>query len=338
MSLAPSARAFPEVKNLSCAIEENIKQAVTLIRSGGLVAFPTETVYGLGADALNPRAVARIFEIKNRPSFDPLIVHIADFRDVEKLCSFVSLLAKKLMRKFWPGPLTLILPKCGIVPDIVTAGLPTVAVRMPSHNVALQLIRLAGRPIAAPSANPFGFLSPTTAAHVTEQLGGKVDLILDSGQCSVGIESTILDLSGGMPTLLRPGGISPEEIEKVIGHTVQREKGILSKPKAPGQLPSHYSPRTPIKILNGDRFVPNGKIGLLAFKAPQQGAFFRVVEVLAPSGDLEEAAANLFSCLHRLDKANLDVIYAEPVPEVGLGRAIMDRLRRASALKSNGGL
>jgi len=326
------------MKNFLGSTTENIERAAALIRNGGVVAFPTETVYGLGADAFNPQAVARVFEIKNRPSFDPLIVHIADFSGMEKLCSSVNALAKKLMKKFWSGPLTLVLPKHKTVPDIVTAGLPTVAVRMPSHSVALRLIQLAGTPIAAPSANPFGFLSPTTAVHVAEQLGDKVDLILDSGQCSVGIESTILDLSGGMPTLLRPGGIPIEEIEKALDRTVLKGNEILSNPKSSGQLPSHYSPRTPIKILNGDRFVPNGKIGLLAFKTLQNDASFRVVEVLSSSGDLKEAAANLFSCLHRLDNAKLDVICAEPVPEVGLGRAIMDRLRRASAPKGNGGL
>jgi L-threonylcarbamoyladenylate synthase len=319
------------MNNLFFDTKENITQAAALIQKGGVVAFPTETVYGLGADAFNPRAVARIFEIKDRPSFDPLIVHIADFSDTGKLCSSVNALALKLMKEFWPGPLTLVLPKHKTVPDIVTAGLSTVAVRMPSHSVALRLIQLAGTPVAAPSANPFGFLSPTNAAHVAEQLGDKVDLILDSGQCSVGIESTILDLSGDVPALLRPGGIPIEEIEKVIGRTVLKGNEVVSKPMAPGQLPSHYSPCTPIKILDDDQFKPIGKAGFLAFRTPKNDVSFCVVEVLSPSGDLKEAAANFFSCLHRLDALKLDLIYAEPVPEIGLGRAIMDRLRRASA-------
>ncbi|MFH1801080.1 MAG: L-threonylcarbamoyladenylate synthase [Candidatus Omnitrophota bacterium] len=326
------------MKNLLCSTNENLRRAAALIQNGGVVAFPTETVYGLGADVFNLRAVARIFEIKNRPSFDPLIVHIADFNDMKKLCSSINASAKKLMKKFWPGPLTLVLPKHKTVPDIVTAGLPTVAVRMPSHSVALRLIQLAETPIAAPSANPFGFLSPTTAMHVAEQLGDKVDLILDSGKCSVGIESTILDLSGDMPVLLRPGGIPLEVIEKAMGQTVLKGSQSLPKPMSPGQLPCHYSPSTPIKILNGEQSKQIGKVGLLALKVPRNEAFFKAVEVLSISGDLKEAAANLFSCLHRLDGAKLDMIYAEPVPEVGLGRAIMDRLRRASAPKGDGSL
>jgi L-threonylcarbamoyladenylate synthase len=321
------------MKNSLCATKESIAQAAALIKDGGVVAFPTETVYGLGADVFNPRAVTRIFEIKNRPSFDPLIVHIADPGDMEELCSSVNPLAVRLTKEFWPGPLTLVLSKHKSVPDIVTAGLPTVAVRMPSHGVARRLIRLAGRPIAAPSANPFGFLSPTMAMHVVEQLGDKVDLILDSGPCSMGIESTILDLSGEFPTLLRPGGIPAEEIEKLIGKVTFDKREPDPRPVSPGRLPSHYSPVTPVKILTGDLPETLGSAGFLAFKAPQNETHFKAVEVLSASGDLKEAAANLFSCLHRLDALKLDLICVEPVPEVGLGRAIMDRLRRAAARK-----
>lgn len=322
------------MKNLLAVSNESMEQAAALIRDGGVVAFPTETVYGLGANAFNPLAAARIFEIKNRPQFDPLIVHIADFDFIQKVCADIPALAKTVMEKFWPGPLTLVLRKNPAVPDIVTSGLDTVGVRMPSHPIALRLIRESGVPIAAPSANPFGYLSPTSAAHVAEQLGSKVDLILDAGSCAIGIESTILDLSRESPFLLRPGGVPVEEIERVIGREVLAENRILSKPAAPGQLPQHYSPRTPLKILADHQLQSEKKKGLLAFQRAREPESFAAIEILAPSGDLQEAAVNLFSCLHRLDKAGLDVIYAEAVPESGLGKAIMDRLRRAACLSA----
>jgi len=310
---------------------KNIKLAAELLRKGGLVAFPTETVYGLGADTLNSHAVARIFEVKNRPRFDPLIVHIDSLEDIEKLCLNIDERAKKLMKRFWPGPLTLILPKSSRVPDIVTAGLPNVAVRMPSHHVALELINEAGMPIAAPSANPFGYLSPTTAEHVKEQIGEKVDLILDGGKCPIGVESTVIDLTESEPTLLRSGGLPLEEIEQVIGK-VKISHVNPERPRSPGQMPCHYSPRTPIRILEDKKFkIPTGKkVGLLAFSHPKGELPYEMVEVLSSQRDLREAAANFFSCLHRLDGAGLDIILAEPVEEVGLGRAIMERLRRAS--------
>jgi L-threonylcarbamoyladenylate synthase len=196
---------------------KKIGLAADLLKKGGLVAFPTETVYGLGANALNSHAVARIYEVKNRPRFDPVIVHISSLADIRQLCLSVDKRAKKLMERFWPGPLTLILPKSSMVPDIVTAGLPTVVVRMPSHPVVLELIKEADIPIAAPSANPFGYLSPTTAEHVKEQIGEKVDLILDGGKCPIGVESTVIDLTESEPSLLRSGGLPLEEIEQVIG-------------------------------------------------------------------------------------------------------------------------
>lgn len=309
----------------------SIKRAAAIIREGGLVAFPTETVYGLGSDALNPMAVAKIFEVKNRPSFDPIIVHIDKTTWMKKLCTSMDERAKKLMKKFWPGPLTIVLPKTELVPDIVTAGLPTVAVRMPAHSVALKLIKEAKTPIAAPSANPFGYLSPTTANHVREQLGDKVDLILDGGKCPIGVESTVIDLTGAEPALLRPGGLPVEEIEKIIGDVRRYSKKRL-RPISPGLLRTHYSPRTPLKILEKvPKVKANERAGLLAFTPLSLRKPYEIVEVLSPTGDLREAAARLFSCLHELDKAGLDVIYAEPVPEVGLGRAIMDRLYRAAS-------
>lgn len=317
------------------ATPQAIRHAAAIIRNGGVGAFPTEMVYGLGADALNATAVAKIFAVKNRPRFDPLIVHIADFSELQKLCGAVDVRAFRLVQHFWPGPLTLVLPKSDIVPDIVTAGLATVAVRMPDHNVALELIRAAATPIAAPSANPFGYLSPTTAEHVQEQIRSKVELILDGGPCLVGVESTILDLTGEEPVLLRAGGLAVEAIEQVIGR-VEIQTGNAARPLAPGQFPRHYSPQTPLIILEDkqNKFRENERIGLLAFKPPAKEQDFEVVEVLSLQGNLQEAAANLFTCLHRLDKAGLDVIFAEPVTEAGLGGAIMDRLRRASTRRT----
>jgi len=312
--------------------DQKIHRAAAIIRGGGIVAFPTETVYGLGADAFNPLAVARIFEIKNRPYFDPLIIHIADLSDLSKLVIDLPHHAERLVKKFWPGPLTIVLLKKDEVPDIVTAGLPTVAVRMPKHLIALDLIKEAGRPISAPSANPFGYVSPTTAEHVRDQLGDQVDLILDGGPCEVGLESTIVSFIEEKPRLLRPGGLPLEEIESII-KKVETNPIEEKRPSAPGLLPKHYAPRTPIVVegweRNFDRYQ-NRRVGLLVFRDTNIPLPFQHVEVLSPQGDLREAAANLFAAIRRLDALNLDLILAEPVPEAGLGRAIMDRLRRAS--------
>ncbi|MEW5759262.1 MAG: L-threonylcarbamoyladenylate synthase [Candidatus Thermoplasmatota archaeon] len=308
-----------------------LKECVAIIKDGGIFAFPTETVYGLGANAFNPKAVARIFEVKNRPSFDPIIVHIGEFSQVSLLCSSIDERCRDLMKRFWPGPLTIVLQKSKTVPDIVTAGLPTVAIRMPSHKIALEIIRAASTPIAAPSANPFGYLSPTTAEHVKEQIGEKVDLIIDGGKCPIGLESTVLELIGKTPTVLRLGAVPLEAIEEVVGK-VKISKTNISKPKSPGQLLKHYSPKTPLKLI-GDTKVKlqkDKKIGLLAFMKPKKKLPYEIIKVLSNNGDLREAAANLFSHLHELDNAHLDIIYAESLPEVGLGRAIMDRLRKAS--------
>lgn len=308
----------------------SIERAAEIIRQGGNVAFPTETVYGLGASAFNARAVARVFALKGRPRFDPLIVHIAALTEVESLAASFPRAARKLAEQFWPGPMTLILPKHPVVPDIVTADLPSVAIRQPDHPMALALIRAAGVPIAAPSANPFGRTSPTTAAHVAKQFGDELELILDGGPCRVGVESTIVSFVGPTPVLLRPGGIPLEDIETVIGQiAVQGPEG--ERPLAPGQLPSHYAPQTPLRLLNeNDSLAIPGRIGLLSFRRPRNRAGLAAVEVLSENGDLCEAAANLFAAIRRLDVQRLDLIIAEPVPETGLGRAIMDRLRRAS--------
>ena len=312
--------------------DQAIHRAAQIIKKGGLVAFPTETVYGLGADAFNPIAVARIFEVKRRPYFDPLIVHVANPSNVEKLVKETPSNAKKLIEKFWPGPLTIVLLKEKKIPDIVTAGLPTLAIRMPDHPMALALIEESRCPIAAPSANPFGYLSPTTAEHVRDQLGDQVDLILDGGPCPVGVESTIVSFLEEKPILLRPGGVSLEELESVIGKVeISSSEG---RPSAPGMLPKHYAPRTPIILdrseKNLDRYKDK-KIGLLLFQEPKDSPKYHAVEILTTRGDLREAAANLFAAIRRLDALHLDLIIAEPIPEAGLGRAIMDRLRRAAS-------
>lgn len=319
------------------ASKENIRRAASIIRNGGLVSFPTETVYGLGADAFNPLAVARIFEVKNRPSFDPLIVHVHTPEQLDHLAREVDPLARKLIDAFWPGPLTLVFKKSDAVPDIVTAGLPTVAIRMPSHEAARELIAESGSPVAAPSANPFGYLSPTTAAHVASQLGEGVEMILDGGACAVGLESTILRIDEKGPVLLRPGGLPVEEVERVAGRVLPAREE-LARPDAPGQLESHYAPRTRLVIIDDmARLVPVKNSGLLSFAAspPAVSSRFRMVEVLSLQGDLREAAARFFQCLHRLDGAGLDVIYAQAVPEKGLGRAIMNRLRKSSGRRGS---
>jgi L-threonylcarbamoyladenylate synthase len=313
---------------------EAIRHAAALIRRGGIVAFPTETVYGLGADAFNPLAVARIFEVKGRPSFDPLIIHVAHPEDLEKLVKEIPSPAKQLIARVWPGPLTVVLNKKEEVPDLVTAGLPTVAVRMPRHPMTLDLIDQAGCPIVGPSANLFGYLSPTAAEHVRSQLGDQIDFILDGGPCEVGVESTIVSFHESVPRLLRPGGIPLEEIESIIGK-VEVSPVEKEKPLAPGMLPRHYAPKTPVIIDQRDKTLSthrDKKIGLLAFQEPANSSSFQHIEVLSKKGDMKEAAANLFAAIRRLDALNLDMIIAEPIPEVGLGRAIMDRLRRASGV------
>ncbi|HSN03882.1 MAG TPA: L-threonylcarbamoyladenylate synthase [Nitrospira sp.] len=312
---------------------ESLRLAAGVIRNGGLVAFPTETVYGLGCDALNPDAVTRIFEAKQRPSFDPLIVHIADRSALETLIPLLSTRERRLMEAFWPGPLTLVLPKHARVPDLVTAGLPTVAVRMPSHPVAQTLIREAGVPIAAPSANPFGYVSPTCAQHVVDGLGDRVDLILDGGPCPIGVESTIVSMGGTWPELLRPGSITIAALRKVIGPVVRATPNQTLI--APGHLPRHYATLTPMTILAGpgiELVAPDHeRVGLLAISQPNhRDDRLCAMEVLSATGDLREAARNLFAALRRLDALGLDRLYAESCDERGLGLAIMDRLRRCA--------
>ncbi|HAF95577.1 MAG: threonylcarbamoyl-AMP synthase [Elusimicrobia bacterium GWF2_52_66] len=307
----------------------NIKKAAASIRRGGVVAFPTETVYGLGADGFNPEACARIFEIKKRPRFDPLILHAASLGQAKKLFSKIPKPALKLMKKFWPGPLTLVLAKTKAVPGIVTAGLDTVAVRVPAHPMALKLIKLSGRPIAAPSANLFGRLSPTTARHVKNQLGNGPDIILDGGKAGVGVESTIIAFIGAKPVLLRPGGLAVEKIEKIVGKLFTPARGA-KKPIAPGGLKKHYSPAVKLKLVNNESSArPGPRSAYLAFSKLPPGKY-KKTELLSAKGDLREAAANLFKCLHSLERKGVGVIYAERVPRHGLGLAIMDRLKRGA--------
>jgi L-threonylcarbamoyladenylate synthase len=312
------------------AIPENITKAAEEIKRGNIVAFPTETVYGLGADALNPIAVSKIFEAKNRPSFNPLIVHLHEHSGINEVCEYSDERIDLLIEKFWPGPLTIVLPKKNIIPDIVTAGHETVAVRMPDHEVALELIRKSGTPVAAPSANTFGFLSPTSATHVNKQLEGRVDIILDGGDSNVGVESTIIQLADGKFKLLRPGGLPKEEIELITG-TVAAGEGVMKNPNAPGQLMQHYAPNVPIKFIDEiltDELAGKKICGLFFTENTFRGDLHNS-RILSPSGELHEAAANLFKYLHELEQESPDIIVAEKLYEEGLGIAIMDRLRKA---------
>ncbi len=320
------------------ATEGTIREAAQHIRRGDVVAFPTETVYGVGADAMQPHAVARIFDLKGRPRFDPVIVHVASPDAAQALWMSCPTVAHRLMQAFWPGPLTLVLQKAEGVPLIVTAGLSTVAVRMPRHAVALRLLQLAGCPIAAPSANRFGRPSPTTAHMVEQELGQLVSLILDGGPTPVGIESTVLAVHGTTPVLLRPGGTPLEALEAVVG-TVLVPQGAEASSGSPGLLPRHYAPSTPLYLLEEvlpagvhptPLVIAKGGIGLLSLSPIAVLPGVGHVEVLSERGDRVEAAARFFSVLHTLDRLGLDAIVATHIDEHGLGRALMDRLRRGA--------
>ncbi|MBS0518116.1 MAG: threonylcarbamoyl-AMP synthase [Proteobacteria bacterium] len=309
---------------------ETIAEAAALLRQGQLVAFPTETVYGLGADATNERAVAAIFEAKGRPHFNPLISHVLDAAAARRFVEWNDT-AEKLAARFWPGPLTMVLPRCkgSAISLLATAGLDTVAIRAPSHPVAQALIRAAGLPIAGPSANRSGAVSPTRAEHVIESLGDRVPLVLDGGPCLVGVESTVLDVSGPKPVLLRPGGATREAIEAAVGpigisHALPSGDAARS---SPGQLASHYAPARPVRLNATDVGADEG---LLAF-GPNPPAGAMLTYNLSPSGNLAEAAANLFAQMRALDRPGIARIAVMPIPETGLGLAINDRLRRAAA-------
>lgn len=309
-------------------------EAAELLRSGDTVALPTETVYGLAADALKSDAVAKIFEAKERPRFDPLIVHLPGREWLERVARIDDDsrgLVEKLITQFWPGPFTIVLPRRELIPEIVTAGLDTVAVRISAHPLFAEIIELFNSPLAAPSANRFGRVSPTAARHVLDELDGRISLIVDAGPAIHGIESTIVAVRNGRTELLRRGPITGEQLaafgEVFVGQAVQRLE-------APGQLPSHYAPRTPLVLatdLSSFAAPPNKKCGLLAWSSLAGPTQFAAVRQLSSRQDLREAAANLFHCLRELDQLNLDLIVAEILPDEGLGSAIMDRLQRASS-------
>ncbi len=319
----------------------SLKLAARSIRSGGLVAFPTETVYGLGADAMNPTAVAKIFAAKKRPFFDPLIVHIADINAVRDLWTDMPLLAQRLAEAFWPGPLTLVYRKRSNVPDIVTAGLDTVAVRMPDHPTALELIRLSGTPIAAPSANLFGRTSPTTAQAVRDDLGSRVRVILDAGACRVGVESTVLKIETRGVTLLRPGGVPLEALRKICPVRFSSQpKTKSSKMRSPGLLESHYAPVSPMVLIPGltqavlKRFAaryPKLRLACLLWTPMTHLPRNCHAGYLSRRRNLTEAAAKLFETIRKLDKMKPDLILAQALPKRALGLAIMDRLMKASS-------
>lgn len=323
-----------------------IARAAEILRRGGLVAFPTETVYGLGADGLNPAALARLFEAKGRPATDPVILHIAEVEALDALAREIPSTARTLARRFWPGPLTMVLPKRPIVPDLATAGLPTVAVRMPAHPVALALIRAAGVPIAAPSANRFGHTSPTTAQHVWEDLAGRIDLILDAGPTAIGVESTVVDLTAPIPTILRPGGLPREALEEAIGPVAVFDRSVAGPAPAPGMLPKHYAPRAEMVVLIGPgewirarlrelaaRFLQEGyRVGVLIAAEDQEAVAGLPVAaaVLGSETDLREVARRLYPAIRELDAQGVDLILARDFGAHGLGLAIRDRLVRAA--------
>lgn len=310
--------------------------ALEALQNGQLVAIPTETVYGLAANALDEDAVLRIFQVKNRPAFDPLIVHVASW---EQALNWIAEeepenleRAAYLAKACWPGPLTLLLKKSKEIPDLVTSGLPRVALRVPRHPLTLQLLEILDFPLAAPSANPFGYISPTKPEHVQKQLGNRIAGILDGGVCSIGLESTILGFEHGKPVVYRKGGLSIERIESLIG-TVEVRAHSSSEPTSPGMLKSHYAPRTPLVLGVLQELAKRGAglaVGVLAFRQMLPDVPPSRQRVLSPEGDLAEAAKNLFAAMHDLDAMNLDIIWAELLPEKGLGRAINDRLRRAA--------
>jgi L-threonylcarbamoyladenylate synthase len=329
---------------------ESLSVAAKVLRSGGIVAFPTETVYGLGADAYNSAALVKVFEAKGRPRFDPLIIHIADARTLEDVGD-LSLLSEEargklltLTENFWPGPLSLVLPKSGKIPGIATAGLSTAAIRFPSHEAAQKLISLSGGAVAAPSANPFGALSPTRAQHVRDTLGEKVDVILDGGPARIGVESTVLDITGGGIKILRHGGTPKEAIEKLIGPV--QDAGFVQEDTAdslasPGQLKNHYAPRAQLSIFNREDIVRlpfETDAAYLFFDNSSRDAWLAehgnarnaTVRVLSAAGNVGEAAACLFETLHELD-FKVSRIFAQIAPREGLGAAINDRLRRAGS-------
>jgi L-threonylcarbamoyladenylate synthase len=311
-------------------IGTDILKAKALLEKGELVAIPTETVYGLAGNALDVSAVTKIFSVKDRPQFDPLIVHVATMEDAKRYVADIPEKATLLTNQFWPGPLTILLNRKPIIPDLVTAGLPTVGIRSPNHSLTQELLASLSFPLAAPSANPFGYISPTRPEHVNEQLGNKISYILDGGACAVGLESTIVGFEDDNTIVYRRGGLPTEAIENLIG-TVFAQVHSSSNPKAPGQLKTHYSPRKKVVLGNLPELLKQygtARVGILSY---QTDFNMQYQFVLTRTGELEEAAKNLFNALHALDKMPVEIILAELAPEIGLGRAINDRLTRAAA-------
>ncbi|KAF0235439.1 MAG: tRNA threonylcarbamoyladenosine biosynthesis [Prolixibacteraceae bacterium] len=326
----PQVIELSEKDGVSTSLHTQIEKAAQIIRDGGLVAFPTETVYGLGANALNPVAVAKIFEMKERPSFDPLIVHIASVEDLKQLTTKQEENVLHLAEHFWPGPLTIVLPKSKLIPDIVTSGLPTVAIRMPNNKIALELIRRSGCPIAAPSANKFGKLSPVNARHVKKQFSN-IDLIIDGGAANVGIESTIIIVEGNICKILRPGVITIGDIEnampgKFIFSTEKSGRNI-----SPGMLNSHYSPAKPLYILNNLQTSLPASSGIILHGKNDLNFVVEKIIYTSENHYSPEIAANLFSALHEMEETEtIKQIYIEAVEPTGLGIAIMDRIKKAA--------
>ena len=314
------------------ATTDNIDYCVRLLQQDKIIALPTHTVYGLGGNAFSEASVRKIFQVKGRPLIDPLIVHCKDLKAAESIARSNAAF-HALAKAFWPGPLTLVVPKDRRIPDLVTAGLSSVAIRVPRHPVFRSLLEKIDFPLAAPSANPFGYISPTTAAHVDEQLGPQIPYILDGGPCVIGLESTIVGFPGRKPTVYRKGGIAVEALESVVG-PVEVRAHSSSNPQAPGMLKSHYAPRTPLVLGNPEDFIARYRveeIGCIRFQTAFSGVPEAQQLILSPSGDDQEAARRLFAGMRQLDRQPLSVIVAELLPEEGLGRAINDRLRRAAA-------
>lgn len=319
---------------MKAEIGTDINKAAALLRANELVAIPTETVYGLGANALSETAVLKIFEAKNRPAFDPLIVHTHRIAEFDLIAQNIPDKAYKLAEAFMPGPLTLLLPRSPKVPLLVTSGSDLVGVRIPNHSLTLDLLAQLDFPVAAPSANPFGYVSPTSAEHVAAQLGERIAYILDGGVCAVGMESTIINVAQNRVEILRLGGLALEEIEEVLGEKITQIKTSSSNPKAPGMLSSHYSPGKKVVLGNISELLAkykNQKVGIISFRNIYSDIPTEHQVILAEqTGKVNEAAQNLFAALRFLDSQNIDIILAELVPEKGLGRAVNDRLRRAA--------
>jgi L-threonylcarbamoyladenylate synthase len=318
---------------METGIGTDIGQAASLLKEGKLVGIPTETVYGLAAHALMPPAVLDIFRVKGRPAFDPLIVHVGRKESLSEYAVDIPDEALALADRFWPGPLTLVLKKASCIPDEVSSGLDTVGLRMPDHPLTLELLRETGFPLAAPSANPFGYISPTTAMHVFDQLQGRIPYVLDGGPSRVGVESTIVGFEEDGPVIYRLGGLTVEDIRRVIP-SVRVNTHSSSDPRAPGMLKSHYAPRIPLFLGNLESLVvehAGKRIGVLAFSERNiPSKHVEAVQILSPSGNVDEAASKLFGAMRLLDNAGVDVVLAEPVPDKGLGKAVNDRLARAA--------